>query len=1424
MKILGISPLKAGQPAVDPAALSVLEAGLAGIWKAVLDLPQVQADDHFFELGGNSLGVIRVAARVRETFGVDVPLAALFQAPTLASMTRQVQAALLAGGGLHLPPLTPAPPGSPPVLSAAQERMWLLHQMDRGGTAFNVTGVGRLRGPLSVPQLEASLHLIVERHPPLRTTFAQQDEGLVARVHPAAFSLPVLDLGAYPAGQREVLALEAIRDTVTHPFDLEAGPVFQARLYRLSDEEHLVLLDLPHINSDAWSMGILMAELVAAYEALKQCQSPRLPDLTLQYSDFAHWQRGWLRGEVYGALRAYWLKRLADYVPLDLPLDCPAPSTLTFKGATESVALDQDLLRRLRQLAHTENATLFMVMLTAFKVLLQRWTGREDVAVGTPMAGRQHQGLEQLVGVFVNTLVLRTDLTGADNFRESLGRVRTTAVEAFVHQDMPFARLIAELQLPRLANRSPVVQVLFNQINVPMPAMQMADIRFEPVELDRGGAQFELNCTVQELPGEEKITLEYNTALFEQATAQRLLAQYLLLLRAMAGNADQSTAAVSLFTPEDQQLLAALNDTRAACPDATLHGLFEQQVRRTPHAAALRAGDQELGYQALNAGANRLAQQLLERGLTPGTPVALFLNRSFESVMAILAVLKAGGAYVPLDPTHPAPRLAWILADAGAPLVITTWDLAAALPPSAAQVLYADGLLEGHGLMENLELPTAPEALAYIIYTSGSTGTPKGVLGRHRGMVNRLDWMWKTFPFGPGEVLCHKTALGFLDSVWEIFGPLLRGVPSVVVPDAVARDPEQLTALLSAQGVTRVVLVPSLLGALLDFGPRLTGPLRGVQLWTLSGEALSGALVSRFREAWPAARLLNLYGSTEVSADATAYEIPPGPTRGPALIGRPIQNMQAYVVDRRLRPVPPGTPGELLIAGMGVAAGYHRQNGLTAQHFVTLPLAPGRCYRTGDLVTLTSAGQLRFLGRTDRQLKIRGVRLEPGEIEAALLRHPAVQACTVGAFGQDQQALTAHLVLRSPVDVNTLRDWMAGQVPGHWVPNHFVVLDALPLTPSGKLDWRALPEPEVTVQSAVVSAQTPLQERLISLWEELLDRTPIGIHDDFFALGGHSLMAMRLVVQIEQRLGMRLPVTAVFQAPNISELARRIEQHDLKAGPVLGREDSQSSTPLFCFHGLGSDENRFRNLTALLGSQNIYHFNILSLDIYSLDSESKSEDERERYPTVEDLAQIFLKEIKLIQPHGPYQLYGYSFGGLVIYELAQKLKALGDTIDSLIIVDTYAPPTAGSKASAYQLADYAIFGELTLLGKSPRTFLRRHARRVPILRNTNRIKQADDKENRILRRIFQNMAFATKSYCASPLDVPAVFFKAQKRPVRDSLKVWTWEPLFIAGYETIVLPGDHFTIFNEPSVQIMSNSIRSRLRKSDWKLAVNVEP
>ncbi|AWN22234.1 hypothetical protein DKM44_02435 [Deinococcus irradiatisoli] len=1414
MKIIGISPLKANHPETEAATLSAFELELAKIWEAVLEQSEIGSQDHFFELGGNSLGVMRVSARVRATFGVDVPLAALFQNPTLAGMARQVEEALLGTSGLKLPPLLPAPAGSTQVLSAAQERMWLLHQMDRGGTAYNVTGVARLSGPLSVGHLEAGFRLLLERHPTLRTTFSQQADRLIAKLQPVEFSLPVVDLSAQPPERREALALEDIRMQVMQPFDLETGPVFRALLYRLSDHEHLVLLDLPHINSDAWSLGVLMRDLVASYEALQAGQSLQLPALTIQYSDFAQWQQSWLRGEVYEELRAYWVGRLKDFVPLDLPLDHMRPPTLTFKGATESVRLDQDLVRHLRRLAQQENATLFMVMLTAFKVLLQRWTGIDDLAVGTPMAGRQHQGLEQIIGVFVNTLVLRTDLAGEPTFRELIGRVRATAIEAFIHQDMPFAQLVAELQPPRILNRSPIVQVLFNQINVPMPALQMADIQVSPVELDRGGAQFELSCMVSELPGEERVAFEYNTALFDQVTMQRLLGQYQQLLWAMVQDADQSAVSISLLTSDDWRRIEDLNQTQSAFPQATLHALFEKQVKRTPEAAALRLGDQELSYQALNCGANRLARQLQRHGLVPGTPVALFLNRSFESVMSILAVLKAGGAYVPLDPSHPAARLTFILEDTEAPLVITTRKLQASLPFTTAQVIYADQLLEEPQEQgENLDLPLRPEQLAYIIYTSGSTGTPKGVLGLHQGMVNRLDWMWKTYPFTPGEVLCQKTALGFLDSMWEMFGPLLRGVPSVIVPDEAARNPEQLAELLESRSVTRIVLVPSLLSALLDFGPRLTDKLHRLRLWTVSGEPLSEGLISRFREVWPQARLLNLYGSTEVSADATAYEVSAGTAGSPALIGRPLQNVQAYVVDRWQQLVPPGTPGELMIGGVGVAAGYHGQAQLTAERFLSLPFVAGRVYRTGDRVTLTSAGQLRFLGRVDRQLKIRGVRVEPSEIEAALLAHPAVRACAVVAYGQDHQALAAYLMLSYPVENDELRLWMMGKVPSHFMPSVFVMLDALPLTPSGKLDWRALPEPSVAAPVSALSPETLLQQQLVELWQELLEHKPVGINDDFFALGGHSLLAIRFVVQLEQRLGIHLPLTAVFEAPTIAALARRIEQKDHQTSPMLPLQISGDSAPLFCFQAYGATRATIAKLGSLLNHQNLYFFNIWSLETYTLGTPDKIAPSLSHTAyTVESLAAEFIKNVKLIQPAGPYFLYGYSFGGLVVYEAAQQLKRMGDKIGLLILVDTYAPlPACRNLQSWLQNTNYWLADELRRLKHAPQAFLRHQRSRIKKLIYRTHAKTNGREDHQLFSTLERNTFAAAKTYRAYPIDVPVIYFKAAQRPLYEPLLYWNWDAFLNKSAKKITLDGDHHSLFDDQHIKSLALEIDTAL-------------
>ncbi|GHF43631.1 amino acid adenylation domain-containing protein [Deinococcus metalli] len=1426
MHIIGISHLH-DSPTDAPASrpLTALEADLAGIWHEVLGRAPTQPNDHFFELGGNSLGVGRVAARIEARTGQRVSLPALFGTPTLAGMAAGLQSALDAPDAAAAP-LTARLETGPVPASLSQERMWLLHELDAGGTAYSVVGALHLRGALDVAALEDSLRYIVERHEPLRTTFEDRDGLLYQRVNPPEFTVERRSLRGYADSAAQLKA--ATRDLQTclqRPFDMREGPMIRVTLFDLADDHHILLLDLPHINSDAWSLGVLLEELIHGYEAQLAGRAPALPELPVQYRDYAVWQREWLRGDTLERLRTYWRAALQDLPALELPLDRPRPPSLTFGGATVWATLPTPLLERLRRVATAENATLFMVMLTAFKVLLSHWTGQTDVAVGTPVAGRSTPGVERMIGVFVNTLVMRSDLAGDPSFREALRRVRDTTVGAFDHQDMPFAQLVTDLQPVRDLSRSPLVQVMFNQINVPMPERSLPGLHLGFVELDRGGAQFDLGCTVTEISGEERVSLEYNTALFAEATMQALLDRFLRLLDEVSRHPDGVVSELPLLSGEERAQLAAwsgepdLGDE----PMDTVPELFEAQVRRTPDAVALRSGSAVITYRELNARANRLARHLRAHGVEGETPVAICLPRSVGAVVATLGVLKAGGAYVPLDPAHPPARLAQLLHDAVPRLLLGTAEVAGQVPTGEMPVLVVplDGDDTGAAWAahpaDDLGVVTAPDALAYVMYTSGTSGTPKGVQGLHRGVTYRLRWMWDAFPFAAGEVCCLKTSAGFVDSVWELFGPLLAGVPLVLVPEQLLQDPPAFLALLAREEVTRVVLVPSLLRVLLEAlenGP----PLPCLTLWTASGEPLGTDVVAQFRQTLPHARLLNLYGSTEVAGDATWTEVTADGTVAPSTsfepIGQPLPGALVYVVDAALRQVPPGTPGELLVGGSGLARGYHGQPDLTATRFVPNPHGPGQVFRTRDRAAFLPDGRLQVLGRLDRQVKVRGVRVEPEDVEARLLTHAQVESCAVTLSRGQDPVLVAYVVLRSPATPTELRAYLAAQLPSPAVPAHVVVLEQLPRTASGKLDRQRLPEPAAG-SAAAVPPGTALERRLAELWAELLD-VPVehvGRHDSFFDLGGHSLLAARLVARLEPAFGVRVPLAALFRGPTIADLAAALDAATDNADtPLLVPLNPHGHRPpLFVLHGIGGHLTDLRDLTGPLGAdQPLY-----GLEAVGVDGVTAPLDR------VEAMAERYLHEIRRVQPHGPYFLCGHSFGGVVAFELAQQLRDAGEAVGLLALLDTWTPrPQDITPRHVLRGLKRVARTELTRARRSPAAALRWNARRIQVAarlmteaardRFTNQAGRAQRNGLPVwFQAVREANLQAVARYRARPLDVPTLLVQAEQRKLIEPL--FAWADLIQGPIRVRTVGGTHVSMVGPQHVRQLGEALHHSL-------------
>jgi amino acid adenylation domain-containing protein len=1144
-------------PAAGAAPGTPLEEVLAGLWAEVLNVEGVSTHDNFYYAGGDSILATQLISRIRETLQVEISFERFFAAPTVAGVARSIEMAHQGTLDAPLPPMQRISRDRVLPLSYAQQRLWFLAQLGLSRHAYHVLEAMRLRGTLQVAALQQSLQEMVRRHEVLRTTFAHV-EGLPCQVirPPMHFPLPVIELRGLPEPEREAQLHALARAEAQRPFNLAQGPLIRATLVRLAEAEHVLLLSMHHIAFDGWSYGVFWRELSVLYEAHTTGKPAPLPDLPLQYADFAHWQQQLLQGDRLATHLAYWRQQLAHVSPLQLPTDRPRPALQTFRGARHPLVFSAALLQALQNLSRRYGVSLFMTLLAAFQLLLQRYTGQDDIVVGSLIANRNHVETEGLIGFFVNTLVLRTDLSGNPSFRELLDRVREVALGAYSHQDLPFEKLLEALQPPRDLSRTPLFQVLFVLQNTPRQPPELVGLSVEPLEVAPETVNCDMWLNLSATPEGLRGWFDYSTDLFDAATIARMGRHLQTLLEAIVEAPQAPLASLPLLQPDEQhRLLVQWHAAPADYPHGQcLHQLFEAQVARTPDAIAVRYEDEHLTYRELNHRANQVAHQLQTLGVGAEVLVGLYVERSLAMVVGLLGILKAGGVYVPLDPTYPPERLAFMLEDSQASVLLTQAHLVAGLPAHRARVVCLDThwpAIARHSDHNPVSGVTVANTV-YVLYTSGSTGQPKGVGGVQRGTLNALAWMWQAYPFAAQEVCCQQTSLSFVDATHELLGPLLHGIPTVVVPDAVVQDPQRLVALLAAHAVTRLRLVPSLLRVLLDTSPDLHHRLPNLKLWVVSGEMLPADLCQRFLACMPHSRLVNLYGASEDAADVTCYEVNRQrsvPVRVP--IGRPIANTQVYVLDRHCQPVPIGIPGELYVGGTGLARGYLNRPALTAATFLPHPFGsePGaRLYKTGDLARYLPDGNLEFLGRVDHQVKIRGYRIELREIETALERHPAIRQAVVLARedAPGDACLVAYVVAVQEPELTSsdLRRFLTHILPAYMLPSVYVFLDALPLTPNGKIERRALPaldQARPTVAEAYVSPRSPLEEVVVGIWVSVLRVEHIGIHDNFFDLGGHSLLAMQVIARLRDALHVEVPVRALFEAPTVAGLTQHVE-------------------------------------------------------------------------------------------------------------------------------------------------------------------------------------------------------------------------------------------------------------------------------------------
>jgi amino acid adenylation domain-containing protein len=1135
------------------------EEVVAAVWAELLRRDRVGLHESFFELGGHSLLAVQAISRLREALGVEIPLRTLFEEPTVAGLAAAVEHARRTEDGMVAPPILPVPPDLPRVCSFSQQRLWFLDQLLPGDPGYNLPVAVRFRGAMDLGSLGLALREIVRRHESLRTTFTTVSGGqpvqVVAPAPDLPPALPMVSLEALPESRREAEALERLVEESLRPFDLARGPLLRFTLFQLSPDDLVLYFAIHHIVSDGVSISVFLRELITLYGAFSQDKASPLPELPVQFADYAAWQRAWLQGDVLAKQVSYWSRQLSGApAVIELPTDRPRPAVQTSHGARHYFQVPAALVRELGALGRREQCTLFMALQGVLNALLGRYSGQEDVLVGWPIAGRNRAELEGLIGFLANILVLRTDLRGEPGFRKLLARVREAALGAYAHQELPFEQLVEELRPERHLSHNPIFQVFFVLHQAGASAPALPGVAVSVPSIDNKTARGDLLVSLSESQDGLAGLVEYNSDLFDAATMERFAVHFTNLLRAVLADPTAADTALStlpiLGEDERRQIVEQWNETEAAYPAVCVHQLFEAQADHDPGSIALVFESENLSYGDLDVRANRLAHRLRASGVGPGALVGVCLERSPEMVVALLAVLKAGGAYVPLDPTYPADRIAYVLEDSGARVVLTQPELLYDLPVEDREAIVVETGAFDHEPGTRPEPLAGLDDLAYVIYTSGSTGRPKGVEVRHAGVVNFLASMARTPGLAADDTLVAVTTISFDIAGLELYLPLMTGARVVLASRDEAGDGPRLAGLLeSSSGIGGIVMqaTPATWRLLLASGWTGKSDLKVL----CGGEALpldlAAELLPRVGSLW------NVYGPTETTIWSTVEQVmvPTGPG-GSVPIGRPIANTGLYLLDRHLNPVPVGVAGELYLGGAGVARGYLRRPELTAERFVPDPFAasPGsRLYRTGDLARHLRDGRTIYVGRTDFQVKVRGYRIELGEIEAALARHPAVAQCVVAVREEAQLAAYYVAAEGQAASVGNLRAALREELPDYMIPSYFVLLPALPLTPNGKVDRKALPAPgggRPELGREYVAPEGEVQEKLASIWAEVLRVERVGAMDNFFELGGHSLMATQVLSRVEEAFDVELPLRSMFNSPTMAGLAETIVQKGLE--------------------------------------------------------------------------------------------------------------------------------------------------------------------------------------------------------------------------------------------------------------------------------------
>lgn len=1357
------------------------ETFLASCFAMLLGVEGVTVDSHFFELGGHSLMATQLASRLSSEFGIELPLRDLFEAPRLGELATRVDALLMATPAAVTakaiePIAVEARPDAIP-LSYEQERLWFLHQLDPRSAAYNIPVVLRLDGPLDLAALKSAFGRLVARHEVLRTRFVdvagETRQEILAHEE---LSFTVDDLSAS--------ATEAIwthaREEALRPFDLSGEPLIRIRVLRLGPATHMVLVTMHHIVSDGWSVGILQRELAAHYVAAVGGPAEALPTLSIQYADYALWQRRHLGPEEVERQVAFWRGELSGAPELlTLPLDHPRPLRRSSAGASCEIAVDAALSAAVTRFARSHNATPFIVLTAAWAALMARWSGQDEVVVGAPIANRGKVETQGLIGFFVNTIALRADLSGAVSFEQLVGRMRGRAMEAYSHADLPFEQVVDALNPMRAPGVNPLFQTAVAVQPAPAATMSFGGLTATAVPLPETAAKFDLTLVVNEGADGFTAGITYALDLFAPQTAQRLAQQFRHFLEGALTQSDKPVDTLPLADAAARQVLVEASRTQGAPAEIdTIPALFERQVARTPEAEAVRFGAASLSFSALNARVHRLAQTLVERGVKVGDPVGVVLGRSEALPVAALGIMKAGAIYVPVDPAHPVERIAGMLYAVAPALVLVEQATATRVDASLPTLDVADIAWDETSEVADAPLPAILASdPAYIIHTSGSTGRPKGVMVSHAALANLAAARLGHDPIGPGDRVLATLSVSFDVSIGQLVTPLLNGATVVVCGEVAAMSCSEFWSLIVSQGITHLNSGPAFFDVMLETPPLANLPLRRLML---GGEAFPLALARRLRAALPDTEIFNMYGPTEACIDATAYRFTGDETQPVLPIGRALPHYRVLVLDGALNPVPPGAVGEIHIGGPSVAIGYRGLPEETAARFVPDPFGqPGdRLYRTGDLARLSADGQIHFLGRSDQQVKIRGFRIELEETASVLRAHPGVRsAAVVTADRRGEKVLVAYAVPEADeADAAMPALWrrhLEERLPSHMVPTAIIAVPALPMTVNGKLDLRALPAPEF--DDADDGDETPprdgLDEALMEIWRELLAPGRLGIDSNFFRLGGHSLQALRLAAACKTKLGVEVPIAAIYEHQTIRALADSIRSGKAMQarGPLvqLGKGEGR---PVFCFHPVGGASFGYRGLAEKLERRR---------PVYGVQA-SGLEAGEPLAATVESMMDSYLSAIRARQPSGPYSLMGHSFGGLAAFEITRRLELMGETVDRLVMIDT---SPAGEPWTMKAAEDTArIIVELERA--------RSATPNAPI----------DPAQQKRVTDIVANNMRLSQSYQPSQIRTPMIYLYARRGDQPNNGRQAYWEAFSAQPLAYPAMECDHFQVLNRENV------------------------